>query len=348
MSKLLSIIIPSYNMEKYLNKCISSLIVSSLPQIEVLIINDGSKDSTLEIAKGWSRKYPQSISVIDKPNGNYGSCINAGLKLATGKYIKVLDADDSFHTENLDEYIGFLDKHDTDLIVSDYSIVDESGTETRPVILHNRIPNRDISKFAECTQALYDFYFEMHAVAYKRDLFNRFEYHQTEGISYTDQEWLFKPMAYVESIAAFDKKVYSYLFGREGQTIDPKVSARQVTQTITVCRSMLKTLSDLKESGKPATDHMPYLRSRLLKKIPSIYRICILKTKGAGLFNNLNEFDKDLFKYSPELYTEVGNEIIKFIPFKYVTYWRNHVKNSGCATVPPTLRLLQCIITKIL
>ena len=96
-------------MEKYLDKCLTSLIVSDdkMPLLEVLVINDGSKDRSSEIAHSYEQKYPQTFRVIDKENGNYGSCINRGLKEATGKYVKVLDADDWFDTNNLSNVMFF-------------------------------------------------------------------------------------------------------------------------------------------------------------------------------------------------------------------------------------------------
>ena len=101
MNKLLSIIIPTYNMEKYLHKCLDSLVVSdeNMVRLEVLVINDGSKDTSSQIAHEYEDKYSKTIRVVDKDNGNYGSCINRGLKEATGKYVKVLDADDYLDTD---------------------------------------------------------------------------------------------------------------------------------------------------------------------------------------------------------------------------------------------------------
>lgn len=92
--KILSIIVPSYNMEAYLPKCLGSLEVARelMEQLEVFVVNDGSKDRTSEIAHEFEVRYPGVFRVIDKPNGNYGSCINAALPLCTGVFVKVLDA----------------------------------------------------------------------------------------------------------------------------------------------------------------------------------------------------------------------------------------------------------------
>ena len=106
MKKLLTIVIPSYNMEKYLSRCCQSLIVAPefMEKLEVLVINDGSKDKTSEIGHSFESKYPETFRCIDKENGNYGSCVNRGLKEAKGTYIKILDADDTFETENFAKF----------------------------------------------------------------------------------------------------------------------------------------------------------------------------------------------------------------------------------------------------
>ena len=96
-AKLLTVIVPSYNMEKYLLKCLGSLIVAPelMERIEVIVVNDGSTDRTSEIAHSFEVKFPGVFRVIDKENGHYGSCVNAGLKMASGVFAKILDADDS-------------------------------------------------------------------------------------------------------------------------------------------------------------------------------------------------------------------------------------------------------------
>ena len=117
MQKLLSIVVPTYNMEKYLPRCLDSLLLSEdeMSKMEVLVINDGSRDSSLQIAQEYENLYPQTFRVIDKENGNYVSCVNRGLQEASGKYIKILDADDSFSNEVFDDFISYLKQEDVDL-----------------------------------------------------------------------------------------------------------------------------------------------------------------------------------------------------------------------------------------
>ena len=119
MSKILSVIVPTYNMERYLDKCLGSLIINNemlFQRLEVLVIIDGATDQSSAIAHSYQARYPEVFIVVDKTNGNYGSCINMGLDLATGKYIKVLDADDSFDTKSLEGYLKFLQSVDEDMI----------------------------------------------------------------------------------------------------------------------------------------------------------------------------------------------------------------------------------------
>ena len=318
MEKILSIFIPSYNMEKYLNQCIDSLITDVLPEMEVLIINDGSKDNTLKIAREYETQYPESIKVIDKPNGNYGSCINAVLKVATGKYFKVLDADDSFEKENLPDFIACLKSTDADLVISNYVIVNEQGVVTRECKFGNQaFKDKELK---ECSPILYKPNFEMHAVTYKKEVFQGLDYVQSEGVSYTDMEWMFLPMTRVNTISFFDKVVYRYLVGRAGQTVDIKVSMKAVDQTMTVMEKLLSIYNN--EKVDLSDLHLKYLQHRLSRKAPSIYRICLIKTPDNSMYARLNNFDERLRTTYPELYNELGNEDIKGLPFRFVKYWR--------------------------
>ena len=123
MGKLLSIIIPSYNMEALLPRCLDSLLASgSKEAFEAIVVNDGSTDGTLDVAMSYRDAHPECIRVIDKPNGNYGSTVNAALPEARGKYVKILDADDEFLPGSLASFIEALSGTDADMAVTHFAI----------------------------------------------------------------------------------------------------------------------------------------------------------------------------------------------------------------------------------
>ena len=91
--KLLTFAIPCYNSEAYMSKCIESLLVGG-EDVEIIIVDDGSKDRTAEIADEYAAKYPTIVKAVHKPNGGHGSAVNAGIENATGLFFKVVDSDD--------------------------------------------------------------------------------------------------------------------------------------------------------------------------------------------------------------------------------------------------------------
>ena len=119
--KLLSVVIPAYNVEKYINQCLHSFVVKRiLPFIEVLIINDGSNDATYDMAAAYERQYPDTFKVITKQNGGHGSAINMGIKEATGKYFKVVDGDDWVDPQALTALIETLRISNSDVVFHNF------------------------------------------------------------------------------------------------------------------------------------------------------------------------------------------------------------------------------------
>jgi glycosyltransferase involved in cell wall biosynthesis len=104
--KLLSIAIPSYNSQDYMEHCIESLLIGG-EDVEILIVDDGSKDRTAEIADAYEAKYPTICRAIHQENGGHGEAVNAGIRNATGLFFKVVDSDDWV---DADAYMQVLDK----------------------------------------------------------------------------------------------------------------------------------------------------------------------------------------------------------------------------------------------
>lgn len=216
--KLLSICIPSYNVDQYLDKCLSSLVLPSvlMNSLEIIIINDGSKDTTLEIANGFKNRFPNSVIVIDKPNGHYGSCINAALSIATGKYFKILDADDWYSTDSLELVLNKLADIDADVVYTKFSIHIE-GSDIVKEQVGLSIPFDtliDLNSFIiprECQ--------EMHGIMYSTHFLKSMGYHQTEGVCYTDTEYVFYPLIIAKTFTALDTSLYQYRVGLKDQSV---------------------------------------------------------------------------------------------------------------------------------
>jgi glycosyltransferase involved in cell wall biosynthesis len=104
--KSLSIIIPAYNAEPFLDKAVSSLLTPEiLNRIEIIVVNDGSVDRTAEIAQKYCDRYPDTVRLISQENKGHGGALNTGCAAAEGKYLKILDADGWFETQNLSAFV---------------------------------------------------------------------------------------------------------------------------------------------------------------------------------------------------------------------------------------------------
>lgn len=303
-------------MEKYLRKCLDSLIVPAgqMEQLEVLVINDGSKDSSSAIAHEYQDKYPNTFRVIDKENGNYGSCINRGLKEATGKYVKVLDADDWFDNNSFSLYVNYIGKLDVDLIITNYTLVHESSKDK--VEISYRLP--PMMSFEEAMHYSEFTKMEMHAITYKTKNLLDMNYRQSEGISYTDQEWMFMPMTQVNTISYLRQDLYQYRIGREGQTIDVKTLAKGTPILIGIQRECIKRWLVFPKSDI----HWHYLYQRLIFRFNFVYVRKIILTNMPQV-EYLREFDLWLRDNASKLYSYLDSIILsKKIPYHYITHWR--------------------------
>lgn len=319
MEKLITIIIPTYNVEKYIEKCLLSLIVSEkdMEKVEVLVVNDGTKDQSGEIAHIYADRYPDTIRVIDKENGNYGSCVNRGLKEAHGKYVKVLDADDTFDSTVFTEFITFLGNHDADLIISDYKVVDAGGLEQETYTFP--LPTDRLFGLGELPEGTIRWLWH-HGITYRTEILKQSGYRQTEGISYTDDEWIFIPMACVKSIAYFPKFLYSYLRGREGQTFDYAILKKQFAQRLTVARRMLDVYES--QRGRCTEDAERYLKVKLFDRLRAIYNFYLIKACTEEGDKLLAELDNKVKQQASEVYDLLGDTHNK-MGWHYVRDWRN-------------------------
>lgn len=313
-------------MEHYLERCLSSLIVSNKELLEVIVVNDGSKDNSSRIAHTYQKLYGDLFVVIDKENGNYGSCINKGLEVAKGKYIKVLDSDDYFDSKNLALFLNCLQNVDVDFILTDYSIIDGMGVKMKT---HSySFPVAKIQPFDQILGSKGFKMVQMHAVTYKRQILQDMHYKQTEGIPYTDQEWIFFPMSKVHNYLYLKLDLYQYLVGRQGQTVDPKIAEKNIPHNICVFKSRL----DFYKNNKSLFSNklLDYYDSKLISDALFIYRFILLK----DLYNitALKNLDDYILASDNYLYNALADS--KFLCWNYIKIWRNNRENKLNSFIP--------------
>ena len=228
--KTLTVVIPTYNMEKYLRHCLDSLIVSDerMKCIEVLVVNDGSKDSSSVIAHEYESKYPATFRVIDKENGNYGSCVNRGIDEAKGKYFRILDADDRFDNDGFRKFIDALKTAEADMVLTyfycahcNYDTGAEEFYYPHPYHLnlkYGETYKADDIDFEETHRAAY---YGMHSATYRCDMLRKENVRLQTGISFTDTEYTYYPLAGIKSIMPLDFYLYIYSDGRDDRTVSP-------------------------------------------------------------------------------------------------------------------------------
>lgn len=329
MDKILSIIVPSYNMEAYLPKCLGSLVIDDrelFQKLDVIVVNDGSKDRTSEIAHEFETKYPGVFRVIDKTNGNYGSCINVALSEINGLFVKVLDADDWFDTGALSDFIHFLNERggDVDLVLSDYETMSIEGTvkERHTCIF----PHYDIFGFDEFLKN--KSYLAMHTYTYRSAMLKDMGYRQLEGFSYTDNEWILVPMAHVSTMRYFPKVIYKYVLGREGQTMSSSMLAKHSWMLTEVYLHIAKQIDQLHDFASPTAKY--FIEETEVAHLYGVYMDKIFHPEGALKEFNLLDFDARLKIASERLYELVGKrQYAHWLNYCMVDAWRRKSWSLG-------------------
>lgn len=215
--KTLTVSVAAYNVEKYLSHTLASLDIDELSDdLEVIIENDGSEDQTALIADLYVKKNPAIFKLNTTVNGGYGETINRSIALATGKYFKQLDGDDWFKKENLTDYIDFLKRIDSDLVISPYFKFYESTNKNEYVDRHQKITDNE----------KLDSYFEdenvsihLHELTIKTSVLQQNHIMIDKHCFYTDNEYVFYPIIFGKTIARFNAPIYCYRIGRSEQSV---------------------------------------------------------------------------------------------------------------------------------
>ena len=334
MSKILTIVVPSYNMEAYLGKCLDSLILKNtegivdgnlMQSLEVLIINDGSKDRTSKIGHSYQERYPDIFRVIDKENGHYGSCVNRGLAEATGTYIRVLDADDYVDNAKFKGFLELLLSFEPDklpdAVLTDFDYVDTDGKLI--VSMHLCLTHGEAYLEPSDAEKLEHYCFQTHSLTYLTRIPRSMEYTQTEGVLYTDTEWFILPMVYVKKYFYYPESVVKYLIGREGQSVSKEVMCENFNSLLSLAFNIVVKLEKLIENNAGEGGAFP--KARILQLIKNQYNHVIFDGFcDERCINLLKKFDMRLKENFPVYYDELtsSNRRWHFFTLYYIAEWR--------------------------
>lgn len=249
--KILSFIIPAYNSQLYLEKCIDSMLVPELEsKLEIIVVNDGSTDLTQSIAKGYCRRYPNTVRLIDQNNKGHGGALNTGCAAATGKYLKVIDADDWIQTENLPAYLDFLENCDADVVLTHHRTIDVGTSKIKywksfPPIFGKAYTLHEI--MADWRR--FDRSLTFHGITYRTSFYREKGIALSEKVFYEDHEFATFPCCHAQSIVPCDLYLYEYRIGDVTQSVSDANQLKRIGHTGTVICRMIAEYQYLEEGA---------------------------------------------------------------------------------------------------
>lgn len=301
MSKkpLLTIGIPAYNVELYLEETILSIAKTHYQDlIEILIVNDGSTDNTLNKAQQLASRY-SCVKVIDKANGGHGSAINTALKHATGKYFRLLDGDDWFNTAEFDQYIEKLKNETADIVFTDLIECFIKTGLNRPVTYYSHL--QEYSELSLDNISFPEWGPMLPTTTIKTKVLKDFNLKIDEKCFYVDQEYNMACYLSAKTATYYPFMIYCYRLEREGQSMEKASLIKNVKSHEQVCSRLLSVYKKHKKTISPA--RKKYLSYKVI--VPMCHMQYMITTEWCKSRKHFLSFDNTLKKYT-EFYHNPG------------------------------------------
>lgn len=287
MEKILTITVPAYNVEKFLDQTLASFVDERmLEMLEVLVIDDGSKDGTAVTGRRYEERYPQTFRVISKENGGHGSAINCGIREAKGTYFKVIDGDDWADTEGLVMLVSKLAECNSDYVITNYYEVDDVTKERAEVRFPSLSPEKEMS-FEEASKKIQ---IPMHALVIKTDILKQHDIRLDEHCFYVDVEYVLYPIPYVHTVLYYDIFVYMYRLAQANQSVSMKGFRNHMQNHIDVILHTLDYINACKEQ-KEMQEKAKEAKIRYMSR-----RIAQMINDQASIFVSFPLSDKEIRK----------------------------------------------------
>lgn len=243
--KLITFTVPCYNSESYMRKCVDSILAGG-NEIEIIIVNDGSKDKTAEIADEYVAAHPDIVRAVHKENGGHGSGVNAGLRLAQGLFFKVVDSDDWLNTDALKKLLAVLKSHVSENKAADLYITNfiYDRPHDNSAFVRRFEKNFPIERF--CTWEKVKKFKNsevllMHSLLYRTEVLRASQTILPEHTFYVDNLFAYKPLTETKTIYYLDVNLYHYFIGRADQSVNIINFVKRYQQQIRVMNIMLES-----------------------------------------------------------------------------------------------------------
>lgn len=303
--RLISIVVPAYNAQAYLRRALDSL-VGFGPEVQVLVVDDGSTDATAAVARDYVERYPDEVRLVSKLNGGHGSAINTGLEHADGLYFKVVDADDWLDRESFAEVLATLrgfaaGERAIDLLVSNF-VYEKVGKRTKTTVRYaGALPSGRVLTWSRTHRFAKRQYLMMHALTYRTAVLREVGLRLPEHTFYVDNLYALVPLHRVQTLYYLDVDLYRYFIGRPDQSVQESVMLRRLDQQLRVNRLMLEHVSRTEVADRRLRRYLLHY----LEITCAVSSILLIRAGTRGTLAEKDRFWGELRAADPWLYRRV-------------------------------------------
>lgn len=317
--KYITFTIPSYNSQDYMRHVIDNLVAVG-DDIEVIIVNDGSKDDTGKIADEYEKKYPTIVKAIQKENGGHGSGVMAGLHAATGLYYKVIDSDDWAETKDVVTMIDLIKKHmsegtDIDLYITNYVYEHASDNSQFSMNYRKYLPIDTVFSWNDIKRIGLETVFLMHSLMYKTEKLRESGMNLPNHTFYVDDIYAYVPLPFMKNLYYHDLDFYHYFIGRADQSINYDTMCKRYEQQMRVFKIMYE--SNSLEKLKTFPKHLYQYMWQFLMIIGAVTFMTIIGTKEDKETRKIafKEFQKELKGIDKKLFNKLRYRTLLIVAF---------------------------------
>jgi glycosyltransferase involved in cell wall biosynthesis len=242
--KLLTVIVPAYNSEEYLARCLDSLVAARDERTEVLIVDDGSSDRTGAIADLYQSTDPDVFRALHQENRGHGGAINTGLDHASGLYLKVVDSDDWVDADALRTLVQALAglahaDHPVDLVVTNFVYEKSGAWHKKRMRYRSALPQNRVLTWVDIGPFRLGKYLMAHSLCYRTQVLRDCGFQLPDHTFYVDNLIVLAPLSRVHRIFYLDVDLYHYFIGRADQSVHESVMIRRLDQQMKVNRMLV-------------------------------------------------------------------------------------------------------------